>query len=146
MENRLIKFRAWCSGTHKGLTFVDDVMDYEVCLSPKGFYLDVESGWDIQGEYPTIPIMQYTGLQDKNGKDIYEGDIVCDDKYQSFFWRGVVKFSHGVFGAEWLGTEKNQSMVGSWRQKHNLRKLDDDILERLIVIGNIYENPKLLCK
>jgi uncharacterized phage protein (TIGR01671 family) len=83
-------------------------------------------------------------LKDKNGKDIYEGDILCNDEYHTWEWRGVVKFSHGVFGAEWLSNVKSQSMVGSWGQKHNLRRLDDDIIERQIVIGNIYENPELL--
>ena len=89
-------------------------------------------------------VMQFTGLLDKNGKEIYEGDILCNDDYNTWEWRGVVKFSHGVFGAEWLVNVKSQSMVGSWGQKHNLRKLDDDILERQVIVGNIYENPELL--
>lgn len=111
MENREIKFRAWCSGTHKGLTFVDDVMDYEVYLSPNGFYLDVESGWDIQGEYPTIPIMQYTGLKDKNGKDIYEFDYVINQ----FGERILVEYDFSL-----------------------LRKLKE-IEKYLMVDGNLYE-------
>lgn len=87
---------------------------------------------------------QFTGLRDKNGKEIYEGDILCNDTYKTWDWRGVVKFSHGVFGAEWLANEKSQSMVGSFGQKHNLRRLDDDIIERQVVIGNIFEHPNLL--
>jgi hypothetical protein len=55
-----------------------------------------------------------------------------------------VKFSHGVFGAEWLANVKSQSMVGMWGQKHNLRQLDDDILERQVIVGNIYETPNLI--
>ena len=46
--------------------------------------------------------------------------------------------------SEWLSNVKSQSIVGSWGQKHNLRKLDDDILERQIIVGNVYENPELL--
>lgn len=87
---------------------------------------------------------QFIGLSDMNGKEIYEGDIVCNEKYNTWEWRGVIKFSHGVFGAEWLSNVKSQSMVGSWGQKHNLRKLDDEIVERQIVIGNVHENPELL--
>ena len=96
----------------------------------------------------TIPetVGQFTGLLDKNGVKIFEGDIICNDDYNTWEWRGVVKFSHGVFGAEWLTNIKSQSMVGSWGQKHNLRKLDDDILERQIIIGNIHDNPELIGK
>jgi len=89
---------------------------------------------------------QFIGLLEKNYNEIYEGDILCNDKYDSWEWRGVVKFSHGVFGAEWLANIKSQSMVGCWGQKHNLRKLDDDILERQVIIGNIHDNPELLNK
>lgn len=99
---------------------------------------------DVWNELPICYVRESTGLKDKNGIEIYEGDIICNDEYQTWVWRGVVKFSHGVFGAEWLSNVKSQSMVGSWGQKHNLRKLDDDIVERQIVIGNIYENPELL--
>lgn len=100
----------------------------------------------VYTEVTSETVGQYTGLDDKNGKKIFAGDILCNDEYQTWEWRGVVKFSHGVFGAEWLSNVKSQSMVGSWGQKHNLRKLDDDIIERQIVIGNIYENPELLTK
>ena len=138
MENREIKFRAWCSGKHKGLTFVDDVMDYEVFLSPKGFYLDVESGWDIQGEYPTIPIMQYTGLKDRNGKDIYEGDIV--NLGFSLRYKYTIEFEHGSFVLK--HTElKNENGLITWGS------LNTSVLKDFIsieVIGNIYENPELL--
>jgi len=92
----------------------------------------------------TETIGQFTGLYDKNGREIWEGDIVCHYEHLTWEWRGVIKFSHGVFGSEFLSNIKNQSMVGSWGQKHNLRRLDDDILDRYIVIGNIHENPELL--
>lgn len=122
--NREIKFRAWEHDRKK------------MCYGYETYIADAE-----QNNYP---LMQFTGLKDKNGVEIYEGDILCNEEYQTWEWRGVVKFSHGVFGAEWLTNVKSQSMVGSWGQKHNLRGLDDDIIERLIVIGNIFENPDLI--
>ena len=88
---------------------------------------------------------QYTGLTDKNGRKIFEGDIVCI-RYRTgeICCSGDVQFSHGVYGAEWLGTKKNKSMVGGWGQLHNLRRFDDDIINDIEVIGNIYDNPELL--
>jgi uncharacterized phage protein (TIGR01671 family) len=104
----------------------------------------IQQKCDVWNVLPIKYVRQSTGLKDKNGNEIYEGDILCNDEYKTWEWRGVVKFSHGVFGAEWLANVKSQSMVGSWGQKHNLRKLDDDILERQVIVGNIFENPELL--
>lgn len=126
--NREIKFRVWDIELHMWINNIGMGKDNTLC----------------KGTEKRFAVMQYIGLKDKNGNEIYEGDILCNDEYQTWEWRGVVKFSHGVFGAEWLTNVKSQSMVGSWGQKHNLRKLDDDIIERQIVIGNIYENPELL--
>ncbi len=126
--NREIKFRVWDIELHMWINNIGMGKDNTLC----------------KGTEKRFAVMQYIGLKDKNGNEIYEGDILCNDEYQTWEWRGVVKFSHGVFGAEWLSNVKSQSMVGSWGQKHNLRKLDDDIVERQIIIGNIYENPELL--
>lgn len=126
--NREIKFRVW---------------DIELRM----WINNIGMGKDntlAKGTEKRFVVMQFTGLKDKNGKEIYEGDILCSSDYNTWEWRGVVKFSHGVFGAEWLRNIKSQSMVGSWGQKHNLRKLDDDILERQVIVGNIFENPELL--
>ena len=129
--NRKIKFRAW-----------DESQKYMAYQGTP----DLETIQSFMHHFGDKVLMQFTGLQDKNGKEIYEGDIICNDDYQTWEWRGVVKFSHGVFGAEWLSNVKSRSMVGSWGQLHNLRKLDDDIVECQIVIGNIFENPELLTK
>lgn len=126
--NREIKFRVWDIELHMWINNIGMGKDNTLC----------------KGTEKRFAVMQYIGLKDKNGNEIYEGDILCNDEYQSWEFRGVVKFSHGVFGVEWLSNVKSQSMVGSWGQKHNLRKLDDDIIESQIVIGNIYENQELL--
>lgn len=71
-------------------------------------------------------IMQYTGLKDKNGKEIYEGDILeYTTEISSKKTIGKVEFYNGCF------------VVG--RPKDYIY-----IIDNIEIIGNIYENPELL--
>jgi uncharacterized phage protein (TIGR01671 family) len=72
-------------------------------------------------------IVQFTGLKDKNGKEIYEGDVI---EFQSH--RGDVYWDRsGLWAAHWRDKEYN----------HRLFALDQ---KKFVVIGNIYENPQLV--
>lgn len=122
---RIIKFRAWLSGTHDNITFGETKMDYSVVLSSKGYWCSVEGGWDIHGCYPTIPIMQFTGLKDKNGKEIYEGDLLNNEM-------GVVWSKYAFVPAyDWGRSDDFEDWGTNWN-------------ENIHVIGNIYENPELI--
>lgn len=124
---RTIKFRAWLEGTHDDMTITDPYMDYDVVIKD-GYYASVESGWDIQGTYSTIPLMQFTGLHDKNGKEIYEGDILKD----SLGRRKIVEYYKDGF---WL----NASIDGAeWNLRFTHKTSE--------IIGNIHKNPELLKK
>lgn len=71
-------------------------------------------------------IMQFTGLRDRDGQKIYEGDIVQ---------RGVITFSRGKFQGTYY--DGNGNLSDDWE--------DDLYQERNIkVLGNIYANPELL--
>lgn len=75
-------------------------------------------------------IMQYTGLKDKNNKEIYEGDILLTD----FDDKVKVVFDSGCFFIE--GNNLDVECCGLWEWSGDMSK----------VIGNIYENPELLEK
>lgn len=88
---------------------------------------------------------QFTGLTDKNGKKIFEGDIVVvRHKNGEICSIGDVQFSCGVFGVEWVHTKESRSLVGVFGQRHNLRRFDDNLIEEFEVVGNCWENPELL--
>ena len=72
MENRVIKFRAW---SVKEKRFLED---YEFTITNDGIPLDEYGDESKNNSCPSgeYKIMQFTGLLDKNGKEIYEGDKV----------------------------------------------------------------------
>lgn len=86
-------------------------------------------------------IGEFTDLKDKNGKEIFEGDIVKYIKHDGYlindfiaeiFWKDV----------QWSIGNANNKMYDI--DLAEIDELEDDLLNHLEVIGNIYENPKLL--
>jgi len=85
-------------------------------------------------------IMQYTGLKDKNGKEIYSGDILQPSRYKnSSRFKCVVIFKKGMFCFE-----KNGELIQEDKPLYKSLKLADVASNSYEIIGNIYENPKLL--
>lgn len=104
------------------------------------FYRDSTSEPHMIGEGRLEAVMQYTGLKDKNKKEIYEGDVCCLENKFTY----EVRFEDGKFVG--VHASKTNGMKGQrWGDLH--RFMDPDFSTYTFeVIGNIYENPELLIR
>ncbi|MBV1928627.1 MAG: YopX family protein [Gammaproteobacteria bacterium] len=151
---RDIKFRAWNKlSAHPNMIDVEQ-LTYDECggLSHvSGWCVDPDDGGEQTLSIAQFELMQFTGLTDKNGVDIYEGDIV------SFHvdWIGQpnkqVIFDKDFHSYVLLsGEEKRWVAKGSNHFKYwstdedNIYLLHEADSYDVEVIGNIYENPELL--
>jgi uncharacterized phage protein (TIGR01671 family) len=139
---REIKFRAW-DKTYKRMNYKVQVgnTDYEdqnySCNSIWVDYSDNKTtGW-MNADDKCIDLMQFTGLKDKNGKEIYEGDILEIDKTpQPFSWSSVHK-------VEYVSQSGRFHLIGTMFD--NMYEGISDISGKNCceIIGNIHENPEL---
>ena len=123
---REIKFRAW----HKEKKIMREVLGIDI-LHKEIFFSNEDVDCYEHTDFKDIELMEYTGLKDKNEKEIYEGDIV---KLRANHGIGVIKYSDewGAFVVEYI---KPRPLVVLGM---NYYKEDIEIL------GNIYENSELL--
>lgn len=126
---REIKFRAWVNGflpAQSGMFYGLDL--YRNTISGGYDRIGVwrnNNRYHFKSEEEPFELMQYTGLKDKNGVEIYEGDILK--------WL-----------PEWYETDDSVNVPVRWVEQvagFNGEATDKEIIE---VIGNIYENPELL--
>ena len=98
--------------------------------------------WDINGIdfYDVKPntICQYTGLTDKNGKKIFEGDVVKDSAGVC----GEVKF--GLHESNWQIGKYNQGFFVTFPKGYLLRNELGYWRNKIVVVGNVFDNPELL--
>ena len=121
------RYRAW-DKIHKTMYEVDDIMSIDFGkseISVKTLFFERTNYY----KFDDIVLMQSTGLRDKNGKEIFEGDII--DSTDGFL-TGVVEFrvSLGMFVSELV-------------EYNNFERLCNVATSREI-IGNIHTNPELL--
>ncbi len=134
----------------------DACKEYETLIIPQknadGFTTDYASNGENKESYGfdnwfcVVPetVGQYTGLKDKNGKEIYEGDIVTYENFSHAVY-GAIAFGkievtaggHQGFYIEWQNNGENK-----WREwwRQDIYNWNKDVE----VIGNIHENKELL--
>lgn len=138
---RKTKLRAWDKDNKKmikweDLKFEKDENEGEICFYEKIDECEYDGGLDVE-------LMQYTGLKDKNGKEIYEGDILAPDKTCRSSSRYIIEWNdkHCCFTSIEGGIN---NFIGDIDEEIKFNLISNMKLNICEVIGNIYENPKLL--
>ena len=127
--NREIKFRAWSE--KGGMRQLD-----QITMGDKIWTCENGNGVSLLYQ-PHVKVMQFTGLKDKNGNEIYEGDILAypsaHPKHSGKIFNNVVEFASGQTICGWRMRNKS-CIVKATHYKFAISE----------IIGNIYEHPNLI--
>lgn len=127
---RVPKFRAWDKLGNIMLPVGDIDTSYKLV------YLEEDNGYRCERDFDEIELMQFTELKDKNGKEIYEGDIV-KYKLEEKVFTDIASYNKffACFGLE--------DDTGDWFCSFDwlLENIKQDDIE---VVGNVWEDGELL--
>lgn len=129
---RELKFRAWDKENEEYMNGYDVLLKYDGSVISRYALAVFDTDMPVN-----VIIEQYTGLKDKNGREIYEGDIIQEEiDFNS-------KMTDGVFTyvVEWDSDTLCYGLRG------NSNSIHDELWEvnaSVEIIGNVHENPELL--
>ncbi len=114
-----------------------------------------EDDWDIYVDVYEDTIGQFTGMLDKNGKEIYEGDIIRIDSHAWLDWKELdsvnaeVIFEEYMFDARWRNPDAGQPIPfhpddDPDYESEYICEMLANLPNTIEVIGNIYNNPELI--
>jgi uncharacterized phage protein (TIGR01671 family) len=138
---RKYKFKIWDIERKRMYHLLEDGWSFGTCECDRAVsWEDVFAEKDIKDKL--IPL-QYTGLRDKNEKEIYEGDVVKVHpfSYENGFYSGKVgeiRYLYGAFG--FYKEDRNEKFI--FNPLH--LEIEFDVIEHYEVIGNIFDNSELL--
>lgn len=126
------KYRAW-DKEFKEMVHVNALVFDEQVI--KATY---QNGSIVKEDVKNYELMQSTGLKDKNGKEIFEGDIVTDGDVTS-----DIKY-HQTLGFYMIGKYGFSVPFGQGVDVEYFEEFADHVSKTFEVVSNIYENPELL--
>ena len=132
--SREIKFRAWLK-EEKKIVNIETMHFTEKWIGYHIFYEEEKKKKFEFSDSENFELMQYTGLEDKNGIEIYEGDIL---KYKFPYDRRLKHVSLVKF----IETEASFGLKDIYGNEIPLYRITAN--NYFEVVGNIYENPELL--
>ena len=123
--NRPIKFRVWDKRETKGMSTQNMLYDAQL-----------HHFWQDFVDYPGYELMQYTGLKDSKGNEIYEGDILKNhyDVSNNIIGQVLYESDHGGYIFQWKRKGRGQ----------DYKNLNCDVAFESVIVGNIFEQSELL--